>query len=432
MNLERLEISRLFHRFGFGPKPGEFARAMKQGVAATRDQLLTPPGTDQGLAAIPAPALTDLGNFPQNGTPARNAFDIAMRTQRQALTLWWLDRMALADHALTERMTWFWHGHWATSIGKVEYSLPMFNQNQTLRTYALGDFATQARTMILDGALQYWLDGGANTVAAPNENLAREFMELFTLGVDRYFETDVQAVAKGLTGYRVNRSNGNVSFIPKIHDSSIFNILGTAGTFNATQISDLVVARDDCTQFIADRIWFRFISSTTPRPDSNPIKDAFASRDLSKTVIAVATSDVMSDPQYSLVRSPVEWFISLCRALRITPSQLPKPEQVVSYLDKLGQVPFVPPNVGGWPSGEAWLTAASAQYRLQVAQYLLAHGDLSPIKSVTPSLRFSAVSDLLGIGNWSLRTERAIRDVSSDPTRVLLLAASSPEYIVNA
>jgi len=432
MNLERLEISRLFHRFGFGPKPGEFANALKQGVAATRNQLLTPPATDSGLATISPPVLTDLGNFPQNGTPARTAFDINMREQRQALTLWWLDRMALADHALAERMTWFWHGHWATSIGKVEYSLPMFNQNQTLRTFALGDFATQARTMILDGALQYWLDGGANTVAAPNENLAREFMELFTLGVDRYFETDVQAVAKGLTGYRVNRSNGNVSFIPKIHDSSTFNILGTTGTFNATQISDLVVARDDCTQFIADRIWFRFISSTIPRPDSNPIKNVFASRDLSKTVIAVATSDAMSDPQYSLVKSPVEWFIGLCRALRITPSQLPKPEQIVSYLDKLGQVPFVPPNVGGWPFGEAWLTAASAQYRLQVAQYLLAHGDISPIKSVTPSLRFSAVSDLLGIANWSLRSERAIRDISNDPTRVLLLAASSPEYIVSA
>ena len=432
MNLERLEISRLFHRFGFGPKPGEFANALKQGVPTTRNQLLTPPSTDLGLAAIPAPALTDLGNFPQIGTPARTAFDISMRTQRLALSLWWLDRMALADNALTERMTWFWHGHWATSIGKVEYALPMFNQNQTLRTYALGDFSMQARTMILDGALQYWLDGGANTVKAPNENLAREFMELFTLGVDRYFETDVQAVARGLTGYRVNRSSGTVTFNPKIHDASTFSILGTTGTFNATQISDLVVARDDCTQFIADRIWFRFISSTIARPDSNPIKNAFASRDIAKTVTAVATSDAMSDPQYSLVKSPVEWFIGLCRALRIIPSQLPKPDQVINFLDKLGQVPFVPPNVGGWPAGEAWLTAASAQYRLQLAQYLLAHGDISPIKSVAPNLRFSAVCDLLGIANWSLRTERAIRNASNDPTRVLLLAASSPEYIVNA
>lgn len=432
MNVQRLETARLFQRFGFGPKPGEFANALKLGIDATRIQLLSPPSIDHGLVTVPDPVLTDLGNFPQTGTSARAAFDAAMKSERAMLILWWLDRMALADNALTERMTWFWHGHWATSIGKVEYSLPMYLQNQTLRTNALGDFAIQTRAMIMDGALQYWLDGGANTVAAPNENLAREFMELFTLGVDHYLETDVQSVARALTGYRVNRSNGSVTFIPKNHDSSTLNILGTSGTFNATQISDFVVARDDCTQFITDRIWFRFISDTIPRPDSIPVKNAFAGRDISKTVNAVATSSALSDPQYSLVKSPVEWFVGLCRALSITPSKLTKPEQVINYLDKLGQVPFVPPNVGGWPSGEAWLTAASAQYRLQAAQYLLAHGDTSPITSLPPSVRFTAVSDLLGIANWSLRTERALRDVLGDPTRLLLLAASSPEYIVSA
>lgn len=432
MNADRLAISRLFHRFGFGPKPGEFARALKQGADATRNQLLNPPATDHGSSAVPDPVLTDLGNFPQTGTPTRAVFDATMRTQRVQLTLWWLDRMALAENSLVERMTWFWHGHWATSIGKVEYSLPMYLQNQTLRANALGDFAAQARIMITDGALQYWLDGGANTVAAPNENLAREFMELFTLGVDRYLETDVQAVARALTGYRVNRSNGSVTFIPKNHDSSTLNILGVSGTFNATQISDMIVARDDCTTFIADRIWFRFISSDIPRPDSNPIKNAFVGRDISKAIRSVAASSAISDPQYSLVKSPVEWFIGLCRALNITPSKLAKPEQVLNFLDKLGQVPFAPPNVGGWPSGEAWLTAASAQYRLQVAQYLLSQGDLSPIKNTDPPLRFAAVGDLLGVASWSLRTERALRDVVHDPMRLLLLAASSPEYIVSA
>ncbi len=434
MDTTRLEISRLFHRFGFGPKPGEFALALKQGVDATRTQLLqlVPPAHDVGVSAVVDPVLADLGNFPQSGTPARATFDMAMKAQRQMLTLWWLDRMALVENALTERMTWFWHGHWATSIGKVEYSLPMYLQNQTLRTNALGDFGTQSRAMIMDGALQYWLDGGANTVAAPNENLAREFMELFTLGVDHYLQIDVQSVASGLTGYKVNRSNGNVTFIAKNHDSSTFNILGSPATYNATQISDLVVARDDCTQFIADRIWFRFISSDVPRPSSNAINTAFIGRNILKTVRAVATSDAMSDPQYSLVKSPVEWFIGLCRALEITPSKLTKPAQAIDFLNRLGQVPFSPPNVGGWPAGQAWLTAASAQYRLQLAQYLLAHADVSAIKAVPTSSRVRAVGDLLGVSSWSYRTERALHDVATDPTRILLLAASSPEYIVSA
>ena len=432
MNLQRLEIARLFQRFGFGPKPGEFATALEQGVAVTRTQLLSPPALDQGLASIPDPTLSDLGKFPPIGTAARSEFNLQMKLQRQGLTLWWLDRMALADNALIEKMTWFWHGHWATSVGKVEYALPMYIQNQTLRTYALGDFAEQARKMIVDGALQYWLDGGANTVKAPNENLAREFMELFTLGVDHYLESDVQSVARALTGYRVTRSNGTVTFIPKNHDSSTLNILGTSAPFDAVKISDLVTSRDDCTQFISDRIWFRFISSTIPRPASNPIQTAFAGREIALTINTLAASGVMSDPQYSLVKSPVEWFVGLCRALKITPSKLPKPEQILNALDKLGQVPFVPPNVGGWPAGEAWLTAASAQYRLQLCQNLLAHGDISPVASLPSAARLTAVSDLLGVANWSLRTERALRDVSNNPTRLILLAASSPEYIVSA
>jgi uncharacterized protein (DUF1800 family) len=432
MDLQRLETARLFQRFGFGPKPGEFANALKAGVEATRVQVLSPPPIDHGISAISEPNLSDLGNYPPTVTAARATFDNELKSQRRMLILWWLDRMSLADNALTERMTWFWHGHWATSIGKVEYALPMYLQNQTLRANALGDFGVQARTMITDGALQYWLDGGANTVAAPNENLAREFMELFSLGVDRYLEVDVQAVARALTGYRVIRSSGAVTFLAKNHDSSSLNILGASGTFNATQIADLVVNRDDCARFISDRIWFRFISSTIPRPDSNPIKDAFATRDISKAVNAIATSTVMSDPKYSLVKSPLEWFIGLCRALSITPSKLGKPEQVINYLDKLGQVPFIPPNVGGWPYGEAWLTAASAQYRLQAAQYLLANGDISTITSLPSSARFTAMSNLLGVANWSWRTERALRDVLDDPNRLILLAASSPEYVVSA
>ncbi|MBI3429271.1 MAG: DUF1800 family protein [Actinobacteria bacterium] len=429
--LQRLEIARLFHRFGFGPKPGEFAAAISQGAAATRSQLLTVPQSDKGLASIREPQLTDLGKFPPPGTTARAAFATEMRRQRRDLAIWWLDRMALADNALTERMTWFWHGHWATSIGKVEYALPMYLQNQRLRANALGNFADQARAMILDGALQYWLDGGDNTVTAPNENLAREFMELFTLGVDRYFETDVQTVARALTGYRVVRSNGAVTFNPKNHDSSKLAFLGTSGTFTAEKLSDFIVSRDDCAQFIAERIWYRFISDTSPLPEKNGIKTSFAKRDIASAIRATATSSAISDLKYSQVKPPIDWFISVCRALRITPSKLSKPDQALNFLDKLGQVPFSPPNVGGWPAGEAWLTAGSAQYRLQIAQILLAQGDLSSIKQSPIANRVDALADLLGVPLWSARTQSALESVTEDPARIFLLGVSTPEYLVS-
>ena len=431
MDLQRLETARLFHRFGFGPKPNQFARAIKVGLAATRAELLNPPSSDSGINSLPEPQFSDLGKFPPAGTPERVEFSKQMRQQRKDLTLWWLDRMALSENCLSERMTWFWHGHWATSIGKVEYALPMYKQNQSLRSNALGDFSIQARTMILDGALQYWLDGGDNTAGAPNENLAREFMELFSLGVDRYFETDVQSVARALTGYKVVRSTGEVTFNLKKHDSNVLSFLGTSGTFTAAQVSDFLVSRDDCAQFIAERIWYRFISDTVPLPADSAIKLSFSKRDIASAVRAAATCKEMSDPQFSQVKSPVEWFVSLCRALAITPSKLSKPDQAINFLDKLGQLPFAPPNVGGWPSGEAWLTAASAQYRLQFAQYLLAQGDLSPLKNISRASRLNLLSDLLGVPYWSSRTERVLLGVNEDPARMFLLAVSSPEYLVS-
>jgi uncharacterized protein (DUF1800 family) len=431
MDIERMEIARLYHRFGLGPRPGDFARAVGKGLDATRKELLNLPTVDKGTNSIADPILTDLGAFPPNGTSARIDFQKEMVRQRQVLTLWWLDRMALTDHGLSERMTWFWHGHWATSIGKVEYALPMYLQNNTLRTNALGNFATMSRSMISDGALQYWLDGGFNTLAAPNENLARELMELFTLGVNRYLEIDVHAVARALTGYKVVRSNGAVTFDAKRHDFSSLSFLGTTGPYDALAISDYLVSRDDCAKFIAERIWFRFICDSQPLPDVNPIQSAFATRSISSAIFAAATSEAMADPQYSMVKSPLEWFIAVCRALRITPSTLAKPTQIMNFLDRLGQIPFIPPNVGGWPAGEAWLNAASAQYRLQFAQYLISQGDLSPLKNIPVAGRLSFISDHLGIPLWSYRSERVLRDVSKDPARMFLMAFSSPEYLVS-
>jgi uncharacterized protein (DUF1800 family) len=431
MNLERLEIARLYHRFGLGPKPGDFHQGMQQGLIATRQELLAVPAVDKGADSVNEPRLTDLGPFPPVKTNARTDFQKEMAQQRVALTLWWLDRLAASDHGLTERMTWFWHGHWATSIGKVEYALPMYLQNQTLRVNALGNFATMSRAMIVDGALQYWLDGGFNTIAAPNENLARELMELFTLGVNHYLEIDVKAVARALTGYNVVRSSGVVTFQPKRHDSSSLTFLGTTGQYDAISLSDFLVARDDNAQFIAERIWFRFICDSQPLPEASPIKSAFSERDISRAINAAATSPAMSDPQYSLVKPPLEWFIAMCRALGITPSKLKNPEQVLNFLDKLGQIPFVPPNVGGWPAGEAWLNAASAQYRLQFAQYLINQGDLSPLKNTPATERVAFLGDLLAVAEWSYRSERVLRDVNDDPARMFLMAVSSPEYLVS-
>ena len=432
MNSQNLEISRLFNRFGFGPRPGEYAQALAAGVEATRRNLLTVPAVDAGLTKVVEPEITDLGPRPKPNSAEIVPFSIAMRYQSQQMVVWWLDRMAAADNGLTEKMTWFWHGHWATSIQKINYPLPMFKQNKTLRENALGNFATMTKAMINDGALQFWLDGQDNTVKAPNENLGRELMELFTLGVGRYTEDDVKNISRSLTGYQVVRSSGAVTINQNRRDKNPVNLLGTTAVFTGDSLADFLVARDDSAHFIAERLWYRFISSTEDMPANFSAKSAFKSREISAAVSAMANDSVMRDEKYAMVKSPVEWFISACRALELTPSALKTPAQMINYLEKLGQVPFSPPNVGGWPAGEAWLSSASAQYRIAFATWLIKQSDLRVLNSMTPAQRLTRSADWLGVAEWSARTKTALRDAQKDPAQFALLALCSPEYIVSA
>jgi len=432
MNAQRLETSRLLQRFGFGPRPGEYAQALKDGVEATRAKVLSVPAVDAGAATVVVPEITDLGKRPAANSKEIVPYAIAIRFQNQQLVLWWLDRMAMSDHGLTERMTWFWHGHWATSIDKVNFALPMLNQNKTLRTYCLGNFKDMSRAMINDSALQYWLDGQDSTLMAPNENLGRELMELFVLGVNRYTEDDVKAAARALTGYQVVNYSGTLTFNPKRHDPTLITILGKTQTFTGDTLSDFLVAREDCATFIAERLWYRFISSTESMPTSFAAKNALATRDISAGVKAMAADPAIRDEKNDLVKSPVEWFIAACRALKLTPSALKTPTQLINYLNQMGQVPFSPPNVGGWPAAEAWLSSATAQYRITFAAWLIKQADLSALTEIPVESRVLKSADWLGIAEWSPRTQAALRNSLADPAQFALLALCSPEFIVSA
>jgi uncharacterized protein (DUF1800 family) len=308
----------------------------------------------------------------------------------------------------------------------------MYMQNQTLRKHALGNFRDQSLAMINDGALQVWLDGQENTVRAPNENLGRELMELFILGVNRYTETDVKEVSRALTGYQVTRSNGTVTFNPRRYDPNPKTILGKTIAYDATSATNHLVDQSACQLFISERLWYRFISSQNPLPDQSSIQSAFSQRSISAAVNALADFEYLSDTRYSMVKPPVEWFISSCRALSITPSQLTNPNKLLNYLNKLSQVPFSPPNVAGWPTNEAWLSSASAQFRFAFAQWFIKQGDISPISDLARKDRVAAVADWLGVAEFSDRTTTALQGADGDPKRLILLALCSPEYIVSA
>jgi uncharacterized protein (DUF1800 family) len=358
-------------------------------------------------------------------------FSQQLRYQNQQLFLWWLDEMVASPHTLQEKMTWFWHGHWATSIEKVDYALPMFNQNVTMRKYALGNFSEFAKAMFSDGALQVWLDGGENTVKAPNENFSREMMELFTLGVNRYTEKDVKELARAFTGYQVARTTGVVTYNARRRDTAPVTVLGKTGVMSPEEVIGHLVAQNNSALFIAERIWYRFVSSQEPLPQNHPMIKAFADRDVYALMKSLIESSAFSEQQYSMVKSPVEWFIGICRATSITPSRLPSPTKLQGYLEKLSQVPLAPPNVGGWPVDQSWLSSASAQYRVSFATDLIGQADLSKLEAVSSVRRPAYLADLLGVVAWSTRTAYAMRGVRDNPQRLFVTAVCSPEYVVS-
>ncbi|MGC2169244.1 MAG: DUF1800 family protein [Acidimicrobiales bacterium] len=424
---QRLVTSRLVHRFNFGPKPGQFSEFLERGVAATQEAVLRR-GADPGADAITPPSLPVLGPFPDDSsTPAGVAFWNTIYAGQTATVSWWLDRMYASDLPLTERMTWFWHGHWATALSKIYYPLAMYKQNVTLRKYALDSFHDMARAMVVDGAFNYWLDNEENYLTSPNENMARELMELMTLGVNEFSQNDVVAAAHALTGYSTNLPTGAVGFDASQHYNHPVSILGTRNTYNADSLADLLVSREQNARYITDRLWFRFVSGTTKPPAS--LAGAFSGRDINSLVHALVYTSAWADPANALVKSPVEWFVGACRALRVRPSSLNVGNTQWS-LNQMGQIPFNPPNVGGWPYGQAWLSGVAFQYRFDLAQSIVAAGDLSPL-SVPKSHMVQACADWLGVPAWSPRTASTLNSATGSASEFVTAALLSPEYVVS-
>jgi uncharacterized protein (DUF1800 family) len=425
---QRLATSRLVHRFNFGPTPGQYLELLNRGVGSTKASVMEHGAVDPGLESQAALTLPILGDFPPPNTPAAIAFWNKLVGCQTDLTSWWLDRMYLSHYPLTERMTWFWHGHWATALSKVFYPVPMQKQNNTMRSYALGNFDDMARAMVVDGALNYWLDNEENYLTSPNENLARELMELMTLGVNKFTESDVTAAARALTGYSTNIYTGAVVFDPSQHYSKPITILGKTGEFNAETLVSVITAQSENAKFITDRLWFRFVSASTKPPTS--LASSFSNRDISSLVSALVASPAWYEPVNSLAKSPVEWFVGACRALRVRPSQMNAANTQWS-LSQMGQIPFNPPNVGGWPAGQAWLNSASLEYRFALAQSIVTVGDLSPL-SVPKSKMVQACADWLGVPEWSRRSGSALAAATGTPSELAIAALLSPEYMVSA
>lgn len=303
--------------------------------------------------------------------------------RREGLELkrWWMREMIDSSTPLQERMTLFWHNHFATSQQKVISAQAMWRQHLLLRQGALGSFASLLHGVAKDPAMLVYLDGANNRKEAPNENFAREVMELFTLGEatqgGHYTEQDIKQAARAFTGWSVDRSDFSFKYRPAFHDNADKTLFGRSGNFDGDEALDILLAQPAAARFILDKLWKEFVS---PEPDKAQIermaKDFRASGyDIGQALSELFLSDAFwaDSNRGSLVKSPVDLVVGTLRQFDFGYSDA-TPFALKSA--QLGQNLLMPPNVKGWPGQNDWINASTLLDRKRFTEQLFRAAEL--------------------------------------------------------
>ncbi|QLL08095.1 DUF1800 domain-containing protein [Mycobacterium vicinigordonae] len=430
-----ITTARALRRAGFGATGAQVdAVAAQDWGAYVGGALASNPNTDPGAVATAMPTFTSPAPPGKKATPAsRKQYNRQLSEQLDTLSRWWLQRMVAVRQPLHEKLTLLWHNHFATSATKVRTAAQMAAQNHKLRTMATGDFRSLAYAMLTDAAMLHWLDGQSNTAKAPNENLAREFMELFALGHGNgYTEEDVRNGARALTGWVVDR-NGQTSLAAKRHDAGTKTLFDLTRNFDAAGFCDTVLAQPKSSQYVAGRLWQQLASDDPPSPQALArIVAAYGpGRDLRALTMAILTDPEFVDSPSGRVNTPVEWLVGVIRTLQVPMTDAKHLKLAEATMRALGQRPFYPPSVGGWPSGQVWLSTASAGTRLRAATQLARTGDLSSIERTAVRDRVDAVGYLIGVGAWSDRSAAVLASLVARPPQLVAVAVNTPEYLTS-
>lgn len=349
----------LYRRAGFGPSRFEMREAAKAGMEPTVDKLFAAPKepTKRPTAIEGPPGINPLTNMPdasRHGAQLRAA---------------WLQRMIDGVEPLREKMALFWHNHFATSIKKVNDGPLMEKQGNLLYTHALGSFRQMLRDVSRDPAMLIWLDSNQNVKSHPNENFAREVMELFSLGVGNYKEKDIQEGARAFTGWHT--SDGKFTFRASEHDGGPKVFLGQKGDFDGEDILRILLEQAACAKFITRKLYQFLVNENEVPPDPflAPIADAFRKSDYD---IAVPVRTILrskhfySDYAYrQKVKWPIEYVLGVVRMVGVGRTGLitVNPYSLLGTLELMGQLLYAPPNVKGWEAGKAWLNTATVLAR---------------------------------------------------------------------
>jgi uncharacterized protein (DUF1800 family) len=436
------DAGHLLRRAGFGGTPEEIRSAAKAGRNPTIDNLINFEQTPNSFTP-----------------PADSVLQFQPMKFSEDLAAWWLGQMITASRPLQEKMTLFWHGHFATALYKVRLPALMYQQNQIFRQNALARFDDLLSLVYKDPAMLIWLDGFRNTRKAPNENWGREVMELFTLGRGNYTEDDVHACSRAFTGWRLtfDQNNYTVSqaqFSPRAHDDGTKTLLGETGNWTSDDAIRILASHPATGPFLATRLWHFFASDTPPPSAINKLATIYYETDHSMRAVVQALfslSEFYQDATRSgHIKSPAEFLVTAIRALglqNIPTTSLPR------VMDTMGQSLFNPPNVGGWPAGSFWISSSTMLSRFNFASSLTGDGpgrnasivDAQAIAAGTgaetmPEL-VDGLANLLGVSltpntrnallQYAGRGSVARTDLEAKTRGLLHLLLVSPEYQVS-
>ncbi len=376
------EARHLLSRTSFGATPAEIHAFEQLDYPAAVDRLL---GNVRRTAGTPGPQWLNQGPAEvrrqqqaaeaqrKEGVDGRK-LEIVRPIQEQGRELknWWIEEMLVTDQPLVERMVLFWHNHFTSSMLKVRYAPALFRQNALFRREALGNYATLLNEVARDPAMLIYLDGMRSVARQPNENFARELLELFTLGEGHYAEADIKAAARAFTGWSVNRETGQFIERQGQHDDGEKTFLGKTGRFGGEEILAILLAHPRTAETVVQKMWLEFVSL---KPDPAEVKRLAADfrrggYEIKPLVRAMLLSPAFRDPanRGALIKSPIDLIVGSVHMLG-----LPVPEKtgLVRMLQGLGQVPFDPPNVKGWLGGESWITTYTLLLRQQFLRRMI-------------------------------------------------------------
>jgi uncharacterized protein (DUF1800 family) len=374
----------LLNRAGFGGTPDDIQKLVALGHEGAVSRLVDFERIPDPVAdpewAHPDPGHAERRRAAKNATPDQR--QQMQRAERQLenqrileLRGWWLQRMAKGPRPFQEKMTLFWHGHFATSYEKVRDAYYIWRQNELFRRLATGTWLDLLTEAGKDPAMLVWLDQAQSRKDHPNENFAREVMELFALGEGHYTEKDITEAARALTGWSLDPDSQKFVYRPFIHDNGDKTVLGKTGNLDGDDFIAQIVAQPQAAIFITAKIW-NFFAGEMPSPELNAeLADLFrrGGNNFKPLMRVIFSTEDFYSPSVvrNEIKSPVQWLIGSVRMLEC---ELPPPLVSTNLLRSLGQDLFAPPNVKGWDGGLAWITTNNLLGRYNQAA-MLAQGD---------------------------------------------------------